>query len=197
MKKLSEIKIIEDSRNKINHHDNKNQYFHEKGIMVLRSKLPFGDYALMDNMSISVDTKESLLEIENNLTKQHTRFRNEIINANNFGIGLVILIEEEIQYNSLDDVAARYKIPKWKSTTYEMINGVKHVKHRKGQPMGNFNVETIIKAMKTMQEKYAVIFAFTTKEKCGEAIIDILVNKRDILDNYFKKKLKELKENNG
>ena len=197
MKKLSEIKIIEDSRNKINHHDNKNQFFQENGIMVLRSKLPFGDYALMDNMSISVDTKESFLEIENNLTKQHTRFRNEIVNANNFGIGLVILIEEEIQYNSLDDVAARYKIPKWKSTTYEMINGVKHVKHRKGQPMGVFNVETIIKAMKTMQEKYAVIFAFTTKEKCGEAIIDILVNKRDILDNYFKKKLKELKENNG
>lgn len=197
MKKLSDIKIIEDSRNKINCHDNKNKFFQENGIIVLRSKLPFGDYALMDNLSISVDTKESFLEIENNLTKQHTRFRNEIINANNFGIGLVILIEEEIQYNSLDDVAAKYKIPKWKSTTYEMINGVKHVKHRKGQPMGNFNVETIIKAMKTMQEKYAVIFAFTTKEKCGEAIIDILVNKRDILDNYFKKKLKELKENNG
>ena len=197
MKKLSEIKIIEDSRNKINHHDNKNQFFQENGIMVLRSKLPFGDYALMDNMSISVDTKESFLEIENNLTKQHIRFRNEIINANNFGIGLVILIEEEIQYNSLDDVATRYKIPLWKSTSYQMVNGKKEVKHRKGQPMGNFNVETIIKAMKTMQEKYAVIFAFTTKEKCGEAIIDILVNKRDILDNYFKKKLKELKENNG
>lgn len=197
MKKLSEIKIIEDSRNKINHHDNKNQFFQENGIMVLRSKLPFGDYALMDNMSISVDTKESFLEIENNLTKQHIRFRNEIINANNFGIGLVILVEEEIQYNSLDDVATRYKIPLWKSTSYQMVNGKKEVKHRKGQPMGNFNVETIIKAMKTMQEKYAVIFAFTTKEKCGEAIIDILVNKRDILDNYFKKKLKELKENNG
>lgn len=197
MKKLSEIKIIEDSRNKVGAHDIKNQYFREKGIMVLRSKLPFGDYALMDNMSICIDTKQNMLECEMDLTKQHVRFRNEIINANNFGIGLVILIEEEIQYNSLDDVAARYKIPKWKSTTYEMINGVKHVKHRKGQPMGVFNVETIIKAMKTMQEKYAVIFAFTTKEKCGEAIIDILVNKREILDNYFKKKLKELKENNG
>lgn len=192
-----DITIVQDTREKISKHDSIEKPLKEKGIKLLRSKLPFGDYALMDNMSISVDTKESLLEIENNLTKQHTRFRNEIINANNFGIGLVILIEEEIQYNSLDDVAARYKIPKWKSTTYEMINGVKHVKHRKGQPMGNFNVETIIKAMKTMQEKYAVIFAFTTKEKCGEAIIDILVNKRDILDNYFKKKLKELKENNG
>lgn len=197
MKKLSDIKIIEDSRQQNGKHELKNEYFQKNNIRVLRSKLPFGDYALIDNMSVIVDSKKDMMEIEGNLTKQHTRFRNEIINANDMGIGLVILIEEEIQYNSLDDVATRYKIPKWKSTTYEMINGVKHVKHRKGQPMGVFNVETIIKAMKTMQEKYAVIFAFTTKEKCGEAIIDILVNKRDILDKYFKKKLKELKENNG
>lgn len=197
MKDYKEIKLIEDSRNKINCHDNKNKYFQEKGIMVLRSKLPFGDYALMDNMSVSIDTKMSMLELENCMTKDHVRFRNEIINANNFGIGLIILIEEEIQYNSLDDVIARYKIPKWKSTTFEMVNGKKQLRHRKGQPMGNFNVETIVKAMKTMQQKYAVLFWFTTKEKCGEAIIDILVNKRDIIDNYFKKKFKELKENNG
>lgn len=192
-----DITIVQDTREKISKHDSIEKPLKEKGIKLLRSKLPFGDYAILNDYSIAVDFKQNFLEIEGNLTKEHVRFRNEIINANNFGIGLVILIEEEIQYNSLDDVAARYKIPKWKSTTYEMINGVKHVKHRKGQPMGNFNVETIIKAMKTMQEKYAVIFAFTTKEKCGEAIIDILVNKRDILDNYFKKKLKELKENNG
>ena len=191
------ITIVQDTREKVGKHNSVEAFFEKEKIKVLRSKLPFGDYTLINDYTVVIDFKANFLEIENNLTKQHTRFRNEIINANNFGIGLVILIEEEIQYNSLDDVAARYKIPKWKSTTYEMINGVKHVKHRKGQPMGNFNVETIIKAMKTMQEKYAVIFAFTTKEKCGEAIIDILVNKRNILDNYFKKKLKELKENNG
>lgn len=191
------ITIVQDTREKVGKHNSIENFFEKEKIPVLRSKLPFGDYTLINDYTVVIDFKQNFLEIENNLTKQHTRFRNEIINANNFGIGLVILIEEEIQYNSLDDVASRYKIPKWKSTTYEMINGVKHVKHRKGQPMGNFNVETIIKAMKTMQEKYAVIFAFTTKEKCGEAIIDILVNKRDILDNYFKKKLKELKENNG
>lgn len=196
-KDYSNIKLIEDSRNKVGAHDIKNKYFQEKGIMVLRSKLPFGDYALMDNMSVSIDTKMSMLELENCMTKDHVRFRNEIINANNFGIGLIILIEEEIQYNNLDDVIARYKIPKWKSTTFEMVNGKKQLRHRKGQPMGNFNVETIVKAMKTMQQKYAVLFWFTTKEKCGEAIIDILVNKRDIIDNYFKKKFKELKENNG
>jgi len=194
---MNDIKIIEDSRQQNGKHDLKNEYFQKNGIKVLRSKLPFGDYALIDNMSVIVDTKKDMMEIEGNLTKQHIRFRNEIINANDMGIGLVILIEEEIQYNSLDDVVKRYKIPRWKSTTYEMVEGKKTIRHKKGQPMGFFNVETIIKAMKTMQQKYAVLFWFTTKEKCGEAIIDILVNKRYIIDCYFKKKLKELKENNG
>ena len=193
----NDIKIIEDSRQQAGKHDVKNEYFQKNNIQVLRSKLPFGDYAILDSMSVIVDTKKDLLEIEGNLTKEHVRFRNEIVNANSFGIGLVILIEEEIQYKNLDDVAARYKIPKWKSTTFQMVNGKKALKHKKGQPMAYFNVETIVKAMKTMQEKYAVIFAFTTKEKCGEAIIDILVNKRDMLDKYFNKKLKELKDNNG
>ena len=193
----SDIFLQVDSRQQAGKHDLKDEYFQKNGIKTLRSKLPFGDYAIIDNMSVIVDTKKDLMEVEGNLTKQHIRFRNEIINANSVGIGIVILIEEEIQYNSLDDVATRYKIPRWKSTSYQMINGKKEVKHRKGQPMGVFNVETIVKAMKTMQQKYAVLFWFTTKEKCGEAIIDILVNKRYIIDSYFKKKLKELKENNG
>lgn len=187
------IYLQEDSRQQSGKHDLKNEYFQNNGIKVLRSKLPFGDYAILDNMSVIVDTKKDLLEIEGNLTKEHVRFRNEIINANSFGIGLVILIEEEIEYKNLDDVAARYKIPNWKSTTFQMVNGKKTLKHRKGQPMAFFNIETIVKAMKTMQEKYAVLFMFTTKEKCGKAIIDILVNKRELLDKYFCKKLKELK----
>lgn len=197
MKDYSNITIQEDSRQQSGKHDLKNEFFAKNNIRVLRSKLPFGDYTLVNNTSVTVDTKKDLLEVEGNLTKQHVRFRNEIINANSFGIGVVILVEEEIQYNNLDDVIARYKIPKWKSTTFEMVNGKKQLRHRKGQPMGNFNVETIVKAMKTMQQKYAVLFWFTTKEKCGEAIIDILVNKRDIIDSYFNKKFKELKENNG
>lgn len=192
-----DITIVQDTREKISKHDSIEKPLKEKGIKLLRSKLPFGDYAILNDYSIAVDFKQNFLEIEGNLTKEHARFRNEIINANNFGIGLVILIEEEIQYNNLDDVAARYKIPRWKSTTYEMVDGKKTVRHKRGQPMGVFNVETIVKAMKTMQQKYAVFFMFTTKEKCGETIIDILVNKRDLFDNYFKKKLKELKENNG
>ena len=187
-----DIVIIEDSRNKINHHDNKNKYFQEKGIRVLRSKLPFGDYALVNDSSISIDTKKDLLELENCLTKDHIRFRNEITNANNFGIGIVILIEEKEQYKNLDDVALRYQIPKWKSNSFAMQDGKWICRHKKGQPMGQFKVETLVKVMKTMQQKYAVIFAFTTPEKCGEVIIDILVNNRESISKYFSSKLKEI-----
>ena len=188
----SKISIIEDSRNKINSHDNKNNYFKKMGIRVLRSKLPFGDYAIVDNMSITVDTKMSMLEIESNLTKDHIRFRKEITNANSFGIGLVILIEETIQYKNLDDVAERYEIPKWQSTAKALVNGQWVVKHKKGEPKGKFEPKNIIKAMKTMQEKYAVLFVFTTPETCGRDIIDILINKREMLDKYFNNKLKEI-----
>lgn len=192
----TKIAIQEDSRNKVHKHDNKNEYFQKLGIKVLRSKLPFGDYALVNDTSLCIDTKMSLLEVENNLTKEHVRFRNEIQNANSFGIGIIILIEEEIQYKNLDDVALRYQIPKWKSNSYCMENGKWVCKHKKGQPMGQFKVETIIKAMKTMQEKYAVIFAFTTPNKCGEVIVDLLINNRDRLDAYFKRKIKEISSKN-
>lgn len=191
-----DIVIQEDSRNKIGSHDLKNKYFQEKGIRVLRSKLPFGDYALVNDSSITVDTKASVLELEMDMTKDHIRFRDEIQNANSFGIGIIILIEEEIQYKNLDDVALRYQIPKWKSNAYCMENGKRVCKHKKGQPMGQFKVETIIKAMKTMQEKYAVIFAFTTPDKCGEVIVDLLINNRDRLDAYFKRKIKEISSKN-
>ena len=107
-------------------------------------------------------------------------------------IGIVILIEETIQYKNLDDVALRYQMPKWKSNSFTRIDGKLVCRHRKGQPMGQFNIETLVKAMKTMQQKYAVIFAFTTPEKCGEVIIDILVNNRESISNYFSNKLKEI-----
>lgn len=190
----SKIYLQIDSRQQVNKHNLKDEYFAKMGIKTLKSKLPFGDYALINDTSICIDTKKDLLELENCLTKDHIRFRNEITNANTFGIGIIILIEETIQYNNLDDVALRYQIPKWKSNSFQMVDGKKVCRHRKGEPMGKFNVSALVKAMKTMQEKYAVIFAFTTPDKCGETIIDILINKREILNNYFNKKIKELKK---
>lgn len=177
------ICLIEDSRQQEHKHDIKNKWFADNGVKVLRTKLPFGDYALVGNLDLTIDTKHNFLELEGNLTKDHVRFRNEITNANAYGIDVVILIEEDKKYLNLDEFAMFYKIPRWKSTTD---------KHKRGQPMAYFNVETIVKAMKTMQEKYRVIFEFTTKEECPKRIIKILTTQREEYKNKMKKEV-----NNG
>lgn len=174
------ICLIEDTRQQEHKHDIKNTWFAEKGIKLLRSKLPFGDYALLHDTTLVVDTKKDFMELEGNLTKDHVRFRNEITNANAYGIDVVILIEEDKKYLNLDEFAMFYKIPRWKSTTD---------KHKRGQPMAYFNVETIVKAMKTMQQKYRVVFEFTTKEECPKRIIQILTEERENYKNMMKKEV--------
>ena len=158
------IQIIEDSRNQVGKHDLKNKYFEENNIKVLRTKLPFGDYALYGDFTLAIDTKANLLEIENNITKDHDRFKREIIGANDFGTGIVILIEEDKQY-TFNSLITDYKIPTYKSKGWKTLpSGRKTITHYPGQPMAQFNIETIVKIMKTMQERYGVLFEFTTKE---------------------------------
>lgn len=173
------ITIIQDTREKIGANDIIENYFKDNGVKILRSKLPYGDYALLGNWELIIDTKESFLECENCLTKDHVRFRNEIIGANEHNIYLIILIEEKYNYISLEEFKEHYQIPKWKSTTN---------KHKRGQPMAQFNVETIVKAMETMQQKYEVLFLFTTPEDCPKKMLDILVDNRKKYLDYFEKK---------
>ena len=178
------ITIIQDTREKIGAHDRVEKYFKDNGINILRSKLPFGDYALINDMTISVDFKQNFLELESNLTKDHIRFRNEIIGANEHNIYIIILIEEKYNYMSLEEFKDFYQIPKWKSTTNL---------HKKGQPMAQFNVETIVKAMETMQKKYDVLFLFSTPNECPKKILEILVDNRQKYLDYFKRN-KEARE---
>lgn len=193
----NEIYLLEDSRNKVGCHDAKNKYFQEHNIKVMRSKLPFGDYGIINKMNVLIDTKANFLELENNLTKQHTRFRKEIQGANDFNIGLVILIEEEDYYADLDTFKNWYRVPRWKSDGWKTVNGKRYKTHSKGEQMTKVDIDAIVKAMKTMQDKYAVIFKFTTKEKCGEDIIDILHTRYDEYNNYFQNKLKEIRSRNN
>ena len=173
------ITLQEDTRQQAEKHEIKDRFFQDHSIKILRSKLPYGDYALLGDWRIVIDTKKDFMELEGNLTKDHVRFRNEIIGANEHGIYIIILIEEDYNYISLDEFAQYYKIPRWKSTTNL---------HKKGQPMAQFNVETIVKVMKTMQEKYQVLFLFTTKEDCPQKILDILTKDKDKYISYFEKR---------
>ena len=77
--------------------------FDDIGVKHFRSKLFVGDYQSLDRPRLVVDRKKSLLELCSNVTQGHERFRKELLRAEDAGIKLVILCEED-GIDSLEDV---------------------------------------------------------------------------------------------
>lgn len=143
--------ILEDTRQQTARHKIKQKWFEENGITVMRTKLFVGDYTLPTNQSLCIDTKKDLLEVAGNICgKQHERFRNELIRANEAGIKLIILIEDDV---------------------YDW-NSIKYWKNKNTKVKG----EVLEKAMKTMEEKYGVKFEFCKKSESASIIYQLLLN---------------------
>lgn len=154
--------IVVDSRQQIGKHDTKHRQLVQLGYKLLISKLPLGDYALINNMSVIVDTKKNVLELFMDLGVDHVRFRNECLLAQENGIQLIILTEEVLPRGGL----ANWKSPTWKSTTD---------KHKKNDLVTKENPEAKRKAMITMQDKYGVKFLFCNPSKTGSKIVELLL----------------------
>jgi len=131
--------LIEDMGQKIGHHDIKNQYWKSQGIEVKRLPSPVGDYFLMSDKvqdvinrklkrglslkkmdflgsyNVSVDTKEDMQELYQNLINSHDRFRDELVLAQNSNIKLIILIENTNGITCVDDVLSWFnpRLPLW------------------------------------------------------------------------------------
>lgn len=147
------MRFIEDSRQKVEKHELKHNYWKDNGDVILRCKLPFGDYALPPNLAI--DTKENMLEIAQNLVNDHRRFKDECILARDYGCQLIILVENTDGITCVEDVKSwvnprRYYSPK-------APDGVR-----------------LYKTMSTMSERYGVKFMFCQPEEAGEIITRIL-----------------------
>lgn len=140
--------IIEDTRQQKGKHKLKEEYFVKNGIQIVRSKLPVGDFARLDNLTTIVDTKKGVLELVNNICgKSHARFRNECLMAQKCGIKLIFLIEEKFTYETLKE---------WTSKRTKVTG------------------ETLVKAMMTMHNRYGVDFMFCDKKDAGECVLKIL-----------------------
>lgn len=147
--------IVEDTRNQVTKHKELNDALMAKGFTIIRSKLFVGDYTRLDNQTVCVDTKKDINEIAGNICgKQHERFREECIRARDNFIKLIVLIEELPPNNDLDN---------WQSR-----------RGKGGKAFTQVKGDTLKKAMKTMTEKYGVVFEFTTREKCANRIIELL-----------------------
>ena len=147
--------ILEDTRQQALKHELKHNYFSSEGIEVVRTKLPFGDYALWGS-SIAVDTKANVEEIAQNIGgAEHGRFREECKLARKCGGRLVILVENENGYRCIDDVEA-WVNPNFRKTS-RSIEGPR-----------------LAKAMRTMSDRYGVRFMFCSPEEAGQMIIKLL-----------------------
>ncbi len=116
--------IYEDKGNKEGKHIIKNKWWSEQGVEIVRIPLPVGDYVmnnskiedvinrkakrgvdlkkmdLMGTYNISVDSKQSIMELISDFQADHERFRDELLLAKNNGIKLYIVIENDFQWIS-------------------------------------------------------------------------------------------------
>lgn len=193
-----------DKAQKEGKHDLKHGQLIEMGHELWFLPLPVGDYILVDDavrevvkrrgdklkkmdligaVNRSVDTKYGMTEIYGDLIgKQHPRFRDECILAQQNGIQLTILIESAPEVKCLEDVK-RWR--NWKQIgAYCRRNHIKmgdgmfdriaeFVSHGGQKPP--VSGEQLHKAMVTMAEKYGIKYAFVSPEMCGKAIEYLLL----------------------
>lgn len=132
--------------------------FDRRGVKWFVSKLPVGDYISLDNPRLSIDRKQSLSEVYNNLCQQHKRFKAELIRANELGIKLIILVEHGGAIRSLESVR-EWTNPRLKYSPYA------------------WNGERLYGVMRTVADRYGVEWEFCDKRQTGRRIIEILGGK--------------------
>jgi len=155
--------------------DHVREYLDCNGVLWLRSKLPVGDYARMDNLTTVIDRKQNLNEVESNLIHQHERFRRECELAASHGIHLIVLVEED-KIHDLDQVAI-WENPRrrhWEKLDREHSRGINLHKKISGKPP--VNGVTLWKMMQTMADKYGIEWRFCPHNQTGATICAILAN---------------------
>jgi hypothetical protein len=146
--------LFEDTRQQVGKHKNVHLYCRQSGIKIIRQALNVGDYQIAGKGDISVDTKMSVLELAGNVFQEHERFRAECLRAQECGIQLIVLVEEQLPRGRLD----LWRPPiGW--------NGV---------PIARFDPAILRKAMITMQKEYGVKFRFCDVRSTGKQIIEYL-----------------------
>lgn len=130
------------------------KYLDNRGIKWVRSKCVVGDYVNLENPMTVIDRKKDLQEVVGNVTTQHERFIRELELANELGYRMIILVEEP-------SVRSLNEVPKWYN--WRLKKNPKAV-----------NGKTLYKIMLTISQKYGCEWMFTTKDECGEKIVELL-----------------------
>lgn len=159
--------ICQDTREHNGKKDHILKVFDKLGYKVVRSKMFAGDWTLLTNQSVCIDTKScGLPEVYTNLIQKHETFANECDRAREAGIRLIVLIEDP-KIKTLEEVQ-NWVNPR--SIIYQ-----KQVEQGKAtQKAPPISSKRLYNIMRTMSENHGVEWAFTTREKCGETILALL-----------------------
>ena len=130
-------------------------YFDRHGVAWEKRKLDIGDYMLDGQPHLIVDRKQSCNELASNLcSPDRRRFYNEVRNAHDAGIRLIILCEHGGDIRTFDDVR------NWKN------------------PYGKVSGRRLQDAIFQLQMAYAVPVLFCDKRSTGRRIIEILTEEQ-------------------
>lgn len=149
--------IIQDSNEKIGHHDNIEQYCDKNSIALYRERLEVGDYMLATFTNgricpigdVSVDVKGGgLTELATDLYRDKQAFNKKYSKCYKNKIKLVVLVEEEVK--GIKDIV------NWKS------------------PHTRITGKCLLEMMHEIKIMYGVKFMFCKKEKVGETVVRIL-----------------------
>lgn len=191
--------LISDKAQQKGKHLIKENWWRNNGIEVLYHPLPVGDYIIANDKVMDVinrkaargietkkmdflgtytvvcDTKKDIQELIGDICgKQHARFRDEAILAQNNGIKLYILVENK------DGVKETRDLFKWQNPRMHRYNKILYM-HRIGK-WSNIpepkapptSGQTLAKACLTMNLKYGVEFEFCAPNEAGKRVIEIL-----------------------
>lgn len=145
--------IIEDTRQKAEKHAQKHETWRDDKDIVIRCKLPYGDYIRAPRMS--VDTKQNIQEIAVNMCgngREKARFREECKLAKEAEATLVFLIEDD----RVTDVSDLYGQSIWIHSG-KVIPG-----------------DQLAQAMHVMSERYGCRFEFCKPEDAGRRVKEVL-----------------------
>lgn len=152
------MKILVDTRQKAGKHTKKHAQMEAMGHELIFTPLTensglVGDYMRSDDLSVSVDTKQNLTEVNSNIFSDTSRFMKEVRRAFEAHIKLYVLIEHGGGIKDINDV------PSWKPK------------------YGCLNSRRLYDRMCRISIAYGVEFLFCDKRVTGRRIIEILENK--------------------
>ena len=169
--------LLEDTRQQAGKHDLKHKWFEEHGIEIRRTKIYCGDYTLPANQSICIDSKMAIAELINDVQKDHVRFRAELQRAQEAGIKLYIVVENEGRY-------VDYRKTVWNATVrcIDDLNNWHNPrlyikKNGKTVYPKAMSGTQLAKICHTMEERYGCKFLFCKPDESAKLIIDLLQGK--------------------